>query len=250
VKEMPRQARRQSESGIYHIMLRGINQQQIFEDEEDNEKFIEVLKVCKLISEYKIYAYCLMGNHLHLLLKVEKENLEQIFKRIGARYVYWYNWKYRRKGHLFQDRFKSEPVDDDPYFLAALRYIHQNPVKAGIGRLDYKYSSYNEYINKKVGQLTDIDFVFEMIGRDQFISFNNEANEDEFLDLEIDDFRLTDAEAREIIFRISKCKTVAEFQGLDIEHRDKYLRKLKESGISIRQTSRLTGVSKGIVEKM
>ena len=247
---MPRQARRQSESGIYHIMLRGINQQQIFEDEEDNEKFIEVLKDCKLISGYKIYAYCLMGNHLHLLLKVEKENLEQIFKRIGARYVYWYNWKYRRKGHLFQDRFKSEPVDDDPYFLAALRYIHQNPVKAGIGGLDYKYSSYNEYINKKVGQLTDIDFVFEMIGRDQFISFNNEANEDEFLDLEIDDFRLTDVEAREIIFRISKCKTVAEFQGLDIEHRDKYLRKLKESGISIRQTSRLTGVSKGIVEKM
>lgn len=88
---MPRQARRQSESGIYHIMLRGINQQQIFEDEEDNQKFVEVLKDCKLISGFKIYAYCLMGNHIHLLLKAENESLEQIFKRIGARYVYWYN---------------------------------------------------------------------------------------------------------------------------------------------------------------
>ena len=114
---MPRQARRQSESGIYHIMLRGINQQQIFEDEEDNQKFVEVLKDCKLISGFKVYAYCLMGNHIHLLLKAENENLEQIFKRIGARYVYWYNWKYRRRGHLFQDRFKSEPVEDDAYFL-------------------------------------------------------------------------------------------------------------------------------------
>ena len=120
---MPRQSRKQSESGIYHIMLRGINQQQVFEDEEDNEKFIAVLKDCKLISEYKIFAYCLMGNHLHLLMKVENEKSDQIFKRIGARYVYWYNWKYQRKGHLFQDRFKSEPIDDDLYFLAVLRYI-------------------------------------------------------------------------------------------------------------------------------
>lgn len=247
---MPRQARRQSESGIYHIMLRGINQQQIFEDDEDNQKFIEVLKDCKLISGYKVFAYCLMGNHLHLLMKVEKENLEQIFKRIGARYVYWYNWKYHRKGHLFQDRFKSEPVDDDSYFLAALRYIHQNPVKAGIDGLNYQYSSYNEYLNEKDGQLTDIDFVYEMISKDQFVSFNNEANDDELLDLELDDFRLTDAEAREIILKISKCKTVTEFQGLDIEHRNRYIKETKENGISIRQLSRLTGVSKGIVERI
>ena len=247
---MPRQARKQSESGIYHIMLRGINQQQIFEDEEDNQKFIEVLKDCKLISGYKVFAYCLMGNHLHLLMKVEKENLGQIFKRIGARYVYWYNWKYHRKGHLFQDRFKSEPVDDDSYFLAVLRYIHQNPVKAGIDGLNYKFSSYNEYLNEKDGQLTDVDFVYEMISKDQFVSFNIEANDDEFLDLELDDFRLTDAEARAIILAISKCKTVTEFQGLDIEHRNRYLMESKENGISIRQLSRLTGVSKGIVEKI
>ena len=247
---MPRQARKQSESGIYHIMLRGINQQQIFEDEEDNQKFIEVLKDCKLISGYKVFAYCLMGNHLHLLMKVEKENLGQIFKRIGARYVYWYNWKYHRKGHLFQDRFKSEPVDDDSYFLAVLRYIHQNPVKAGIDGLNYKFSSYNEYLNEKDGQLTDVDFVYEMISKDQFVSFNIEANDDEFLDLELDDFRLTDAEARAIILAISKCKTVTEFQGLDIEHRNRYLKESKETGISIRQLSRLTGVSKGIVEKI
>lgn len=247
---MPRQARRQSESGMYHIMLRGINQQQIFEDEEDNQKFIEVLKDCKLISGYNVFAYCLMGNHIHLLLKVEKENLEQIFKRIGARYVYWYNWKYHRRGHLFQDRFKSEPVEDDAYFLAAARYIHQNPVQAGIGGLEYKHSSYNDYIYPKEGQLTDIDFAMELIGKDRFISFNSETNDDEFLDIEADDFRLTDADARIIIESVSKCKTVADFQALDIESRNKFIRELKGNGISIRQISRLTGVSKGIVERL
>ena len=117
---MPRQARKKSESGIYHIMLRGINKQQIFEDEEDFQKFIQVLKECKAVSEYKLFAYCLMGNHIHMLIKPEKEPLELVFKRIGSRYVYWYNWKYRRTGHLFQDRYKSEPINDDSYFLTVL----------------------------------------------------------------------------------------------------------------------------------
>ena len=131
-------------------MLRGINQQQIFEDAEDCDKFIQILQECKAISGFKLFAYCLMGNHIHLLIKPENEPIEQVFKRIGGRYVYWYNVKYRRTGHLFQDRFKSEPVEDDGYFLAAIRYIHQNPLKAGICKRieDYEYSSYGEYISE------------------------------------------------------------------------------------------------------
>ena len=81
---MPRQARRKSESGIYHVMLRGINKQVIFEDEEDSLKFLETLKNYKAISGYKIFAYCLMSNHIHLLLKVDKENLDLIIKRIAS----------------------------------------------------------------------------------------------------------------------------------------------------------------------
>jgi len=86
-------------------MQRGINQQQIFEDEEDYVKYLEVLETCKTVAGFELYGYCLMGNHIHLLLKTQKEDLGLIFKRIGARYVFWYNWKYRRSGHLFQDRY-------------------------------------------------------------------------------------------------------------------------------------------------
>ncbi len=158
---MPRQSRIKSESGIYHIILRGINKQQIFEDDEDFQKFISVLKDCKAISEFKLFAYCLMGNHIHLLIKPEKEALELIFKRIGSRYVYWYNWKYHRTGHLFQDRYK----------------------------------------------------------------------------------------AKEIIEKYSQCRTIAEFQKLDPKLRDEYIAIFKQSGLSIRQISRLTGISFGIVRK-
>lgn len=247
---MPRQARKKSESGIYHVMLRGINGQVIFEDKQDKEKFLLTLKTYKAISEYKIFAYCLMSNHIHLLLKVEKEDLDLVIKRIAGSYVYWYNWKYKRRGHLFQDRFKSEPVEDDAYFLMVMRYIHQNPLKSGICKKvgNYEYSSYKEYIENS--NITDTEFCLEMIDLEQFIDFNNEINEDICLDVEESVFRLTDEEAKEIIQRISRCKNATEFQNLDIDKRDKFIKKLKEKGLSIRQICRLTGVSFSVVRKL
>ena len=210
-------------------MLRGINRQNVFEDEEDKEKFLQTLSHYKAISEYKLFAYCLMSNHIHLLIKVEKENVDVILKRIAGSYVYWYNWKYKRSGHLFQDRFKSEPVDDDSYFLTVLRYIHQNPVKSGLCKevLDYQYSSYCEYL--KESELVDTNFCLGIINREQFVQFNNEYSDEMCLDLEENSFRLTDEEAKNIIQKISKCKNATEFQCLDLAKRDKYLKLCREN---------------------
>lgn len=246
---MPRQARRQSESGIYHVMLRGINRQQIFEDEEDIQKFISVLKECKAISEFKLFAYCLMGNHIHLLIKPEKETLELIFKRIGSRYVYWYNWKYHRTGHLFQDRYKSEPVDNENYFLTVLRYIHQNPIKANLCKQieEYQYSSYYEYKNEK-SLLTDTDFALSITDRKTLLKFFEEDNNDTCLDIS-NTFRLNDDEAKAIIEHYSQCKNSSDFQKLDSKTRDEFIAIFKQNGLSIRQISRLTGISFAIVRK-
>ena len=228
-------------------MLRGINRQQIFEDEDDRQHFLDTLENYKDLCGYTIYAYCLMGNHIHLLLREGKENLSLAFKRIAGSYVYWYNWKYHRCGHLFQDRYKSEPVEDDSYFLTVLRYIHQNPVKAKICKNaeDYPYSSMGAYLT--FSALVDTSFAFSIISRDQFIDYHSEENNDDCLEVD-DHYRLTDDEAKAMIIKITKCKTVSDFQLLDINKRNFCIHKLHENGLSIRQISRLTGVSKKIVE--
>lgn len=247
---MPRQARRLSKTGIYHTMLRGINRQQIFEDEEDSEKFIQVLKDCKAVSKFELYAYCLMDNHIHLLIKPEKEPLELIFKRIGSRYVYWYNWKYNRRGHLFQDRFKSEPIDTEEYFLTVLRYIHDNPLKAGLSKnvYSYKYSSAKDYLNG-TAELVDIDFAIGMMGKETLLDFFNEPNEDCCMDENNANARINDKEAALLIQKISGAKNTLDVQNFDISKRNVVLAELRKKGLSIRQISRLTGVSFNVVRK-
>ena len=93
-----------------------------------------------------------MNNHIHILMKEGNEELGNAFRRIGASYVYWYNWKYNRTDHLVQDRFKSEEVETDKYFLTVLQYIHQDPLKSCITQKlnTYNWSSYNEYIKRPV----------------------------------------------------------------------------------------------------
>jgi len=244
---MPRSAREKSVTGIYHAMLRGINQQLIFEDDEDCEKFLEVIADCKIISGFNLYAYCLMGNHVHLLIKTNDESLEHVFKRIGVRYVYWYNWKYQRIGHLFQDRFKSESIENDRYFLTVLRYIHQNPIKAKLCNSveKYKWSSYCEYIGER--KFVDCDFALEMIGVKQFINFNSESNNDSCLENDAKLPRLSDYEVKALMKGVCDCDTVESFLKLDSNERKFYIRKLKSLGIPSRQISRLTGVSKGTI---
>lgn len=232
-------------------MLRGINQQQIFEEAEDYEKFLEILKDCKAICEFKLFAYCLMGNHIHLLLKEGTESLEQVFKRLCGRFVYWYNVKYRRVGHLFQDRFKSEPVNSDEYFFTVLRYIHQNPTRAGLCKHveNYTNSSYIEYFNES--SFVDRDYVMNLMTIDEFIGLHRETVNESCMDVtEKVITRVTDEQAKELIRKISKCENVSDFQRLETNQRNKYLKKLREKGLSIRQLSRLTGISFSVVRNI
>ena len=105
------------------------------------------------MASFVLHAYCLMDNHVHLLLQEQEETLGEIMKRVGVSYAYWFNRKYERVGHLFQGRFRSETVEDDAYFLTVLRYIHQHPVQAKlVARCsDYPWSSYAAYANEARG---------------------------------------------------------------------------------------------------
>ena len=247
---MARQKRIKSETGIYHVMLRGINKQQVFKDAQDYHKFLSILGICKNISGFKLHAYCIMGNHLHLLIQEENEPLDLVFKRLGDRYVYWYNTKYDRTGPLFQGRYKSIPVNDDEYYISVMRYIHQNPVKAGLVKTcgEYDFSSYNAYIN--TAPLVDTEFALELIGKSEFERIHAEPCLDNHLEInDTDNIRLTDEEAIAIIEKYTKCKTSDEYQIMPKEMQLAYVRMLRKQNLSVRQICRLTGLSKFAVEQ-
>ena len=122
---MPRGVRRKSITNVYHCIIRGINRQDIFLDRQDFLKFKKELISTKEIYSYRLYSYVLMSNHIHLQIKDEKNNLSQVMKSIQIRYSKYFNSKYQRIGHLFQNRFESRCVEDVGYFINLQRYIHQ-----------------------------------------------------------------------------------------------------------------------------
>ena len=249
---MPRGTRKKSTTGIYHVVLRGINKQRIFEDTQDYRKFLETIKTNKDKSGYTLFAYCLMSNHIHLLIKEGNESLGNTFRRIGASFVYWYNWKYSRCGHLFQDRYKSEPVETDSYFLTVLRYIHQNPIKAGIVKEieQYPWSSYQEYITKP--EICDTAFALKLFSEDYqeafalWQEFNQVENNDRCLEYD-DGTKLNDKEAKELILNIVDVKIPTEIQRYEKQKRNLIIKTLKNQGLPVRQIARLTGISYGII---
>ena len=230
-------------------MLRGINRQVVFNCDADKYHFMKVLQECKEVSGFKLHAFCLMSNHIHLLIEPADEPLEIIFKRIGSRYAVWYNRKYQRAGHLFQDRFRSENVETDQYYMTVLRYILQNPMKAGMESRpgNYRWSSYLAY-EKGNGSVTDTQFAEKLFGtREALIDFIQQTNDDDVMDEEQYDWRLRDDQAEEIMRRITQCETTPAFKLLDKSLRKAYVRDMYLNKLSMGQISSLTGLSKSTV---
>ncbi|MGY0691331.1 REP-associated tyrosine transposase [Virgibacillus sp. FSP13] len=257
---MPRKARVKSNNGIYHVMLRGANRQEIFHDEEDNVRFLDTIMKYKKKSGIKIYAWCLMSNHVHLLLREGSEGLSVTMKRIGVSFAQYYNWKYRTTCHLFQDRFKSENVETKRYLLTVVRYIHQNPVKAGIVKLvdEWKWSSCLGYYGREndYGDLLDGDFILVMFSNDlnvamnRFKEFNERKNNDQCLDDQVNRKRLTDEEAREKIRQVLGPFEIAQVKSLPRLPRNELLRSVKKiGGLSQRQAARILGVSLSLIHR-
>ena len=228
-------------------MLRGVTRQNIFEEDEDRLYFMNILGRCKKVSGFRLYAFVLMSNHVHLLIEPAGETLETVFRRIGTRYAGWYNQKYQRVGHLFQDRFRSENVDSGLYFMTVLRYIIQNPMKAGIESCpgSYRWSSYLAYERGK-GTVTDTQYALDLFGgKQELVDYLKQKNEDDtVMDEASCDRRLKNDLAKEKMCRITQCSSVSEFQQLESSLQKEYVRKMHHEGLSLGQISRLTGMPK------
>ena len=254
---MPRKARKVAASGVYHIMVRGIDKMQLFQDDADYVQYLYYLNFCQN-DQFEILAYCLMGNHVHLLVRTQKQNteaMENAMRSISIRYAAYYNRKYDRVGSVFQGRFTSQTVESVGYFLRVLRYIHNNPLAADMvtALSHYQWSSYPDYFTSRSGLCTvHTEYAFRLRTREWLLVWHSqkENNRVGFLDVDNSKKRLPDEEVTKLIVQLANCQP-CELRLLPNEKQAAVFSSLHyEEGARIAQLSRLTGIAKGTIRRM
>ena len=243
-------------SGVYHVMLRGINKSDIFHDRMDYVKFRKLLELAvnpidelghPMPPRCQFFAYCMMTKHVHLLVKEKSDDIATLIKRIGGSYAQYYNLKYERVGHVFQDRFKSEPVENDAYFITLLRYIHQNPVAAGLTNdvISYEWSSWHEFLTKGTVPIVRKEDVLERISFDDLVALVNEPLPKTTVILEYNTtrYRRSDEEVSTFLCETFSLRTPKDLALYSSERIADIVYRAKDFGASIRQLVRLTGIS-------
>lgn len=165
---MPRPIRIKYENAIYHVMNRGQNRQKIFREAKDYQRFMNLLKDCVERWQVQIHAFSLMRNHYHILIQTPLSNISRVMRHIDGLYTQWYNKKYKKDGALFRGRYKSILVEEQGYLVELLRYIHLNPVKAGIVAKpeEHKWSGHRAYVGaKKDLEWMTVDRLKEYFGK-------------------------------------------------------------------------------------
>jgi len=166
---MPRQARLDIPGALHHIMVRGINKSDIFLDDQDKQQFLERLALNLADTKCAVYAWALMSNHVHLLFKSGEHGISEVMRKQLTWYAMYFNRKYKRSGHLFENRYRSILCEEDQYLLTLIRYIHLNPVRAGIitslQELDcYPWTGHSVVMGQNERDWMDTDYVLTQFG--------------------------------------------------------------------------------------
>lgn len=164
---MARKPRIHNQGGVYHVMLRGNGGQDIFRGNDDYSYFCLLLNEMVFRYGCRIHGFCLMTNHVHLIIQVGETPLSKIIQNLSFRYTRWINKKEKRFGHLFQGRYKAILVEADQYLTVLVRYVHLNPVRSGLVRYpdEYPWSGHRAYLGKDTIPWLTTDFVLSYFGK-------------------------------------------------------------------------------------
>jgi REP element-mobilizing transposase RayT len=167
---MPRKARIDAPGALHHIIVRGIERRRIFYDDHDRDSFIDRLGDIITDTETFCFAWALIPNHFHLLLRTGKTSISTVMRRLLTGHAVYFNRRHRRHGQLYQNRFKSILCQEDTYLLELVRYIHLNPLRAKLVKdlkeLDkYPYSGHSAILAKKKRDFQDIEYVLRLFGK-------------------------------------------------------------------------------------
>lgn len=274
---MPRTSRRVAESGYYHVMLRGNGKQVIFEDDRDRRAFLDCLARVLEESGLALIAWCLMSNHVHLLLSDAAGRLSGAMHALATRYAGYFNARTGRVGSVFAGRFKSMPVESDAQLVAAVRYIHQNPEKAGIcPAAEYPWSSYHEYVRGGEGHegsavekgvragsvamdaqpglaptlpaLADVSVVLDLVGGvEGFLEMSASERPNDYCFRP--GARISDTDVLEVARAAVFPEDPRRLREASGAGRNRSLLALRNAGLTTRQIERVTGIGHYAVEK-
>jgi len=217
VINMARKPRIHYEGALYHVIVRGNNRACIFKSGENKEEYKKIVLNYKKRYRFKLYAYCIMDNHAHLLIEVDDIPLSKIMQGIQQVFTQHYNRKNRTTGHVFEQRYKSYLCDRDAYLLSLIRYIHQNPVRSKLtGGLNYQWSSHREYIGNP--GFTDLNFPLSLFAHHKnkavkrYLTFMDEMETEEVKSMIKEEITevVKNIEERHIIAREALIKIIEE----------------------------------------
>ena len=248
---MARQSRAVSESGYYHVMLRGTGKRRLFEDDLDRRAFLRFASTATERYGVTVIAWCLMDNHVHLILLDQTHGLSGAMASLCTSYAKYVNERTGSVGHVFENRFKSKPIEDDSYLLVAVRYVHCNPTKAGIcDAANYQWSSYHEYVspNGCDKSLADTSYLLKMLGSAASFERLHVLDIDPSYEFDMRQ-RMNDEAAYNAARELLGAEELRSLAKRSREERRAPIRRLHEAGLSVRQIQRVTGVGKWSVEQ-
>ena len=243
-------------TGYYYVCARGTGKRLIFESDEDRWEFLELMRDCCRDAQVTIAAWCLMGNHVHLVLADYEDRMSTAMHRLLLTYARRFNKRTGRTGHLFQNRFDRRSLDTDRHLMAAIRYVHANPQEAGIALIErYPWSSFAEYLrafdDDATMDFSDPSAVLELFGSAEgFIAYSLEAPDGS--DPVIHDMDETEWEQHAFADKMVKGLGVPldRLKAAPPAQRDGIVFALNEAGYTVREIERYTGISKSTASRI
>lgn len=253
---MPRQARQRRETGVHHIVVQGKRRAKIFAQDSDKELYLDTLLKYKEKTGVEIYAFCILENHVHLVLKESEDvDVSGFMRRVGVSYAYWYRREHPELPagfQMFRGRYLSEPVESEGRLLEVVRYVHQEPVKTGLAEKmeEYPWSSYRLYL--KGGSFIDSRLILDSLHfGGGYLDFMQEEAQGYFLEEVPLKYGRSDEEAMEILQEGLQRRRVSCLEELTEEEQKNFLRMLRYGeGVSIQQLARVSGVNRGIIQRL
>lgn len=243
-------------TGFYHVCARGTGKQLIFEGDEDRWEFLELMRDCCREAGVTVIAWCLMGNHVHLVLADYEDAMSAAMHRLLLTYARRFNKRTGRTGHLFQNRFDRRSLDTDRYLMAAIRYVHANPQEAGIALIErYPWSSFAEYLraydNDTTRGFSDPSCVLELFGSAEgFIAYSLSTPDGG--EPALGDMKETEWERHAFAGKMAK-ELGVPLRGVKAAppaQRDTVIFGLHDAGFTVRQIERYTGIGKSTVSRI